>query len=638
MQTLTEKIISNYIEKKSHADLVSQGSAYWIEPEHIMSHDNSAAIIKKFNDFNIKKVINKKQPVIALDHNIQDKSIQNVKKYSRIEQFSKKNNLTFFSSGKGIGHQIMVEEGFAFPGTFCVASDSHANMYGGVGCLGTPVVRTDAAAIWATGKLWWRIPKIINVVFNNQLREGVTGKDIILTLINQVGRDIVLNSAIEFTGDGIKSLSIDDRLTIANMTTEWGALSGLFPIDDILIEWVNKHSGKNNNFNKDKINSLTTNPLIADVGANYYKTINVDLNTINPFISGANDWASKSLTNEKIYINKAYLVSCANSRESDLKKAANILSKGKIHSNVQMYLSPASNQVQKKLEKDGVWKIFLDAGVNILPSGCGPCIGLGQGIIKKNEVAISSSNRNAPGRMGHKDGKVYLSSPETVVKSAIKGFISHDENFQIKPKISIINHHESEGKNKIKSNDLDVPMITGEGIFCFEDNITTDGIFPSSHTYNENLSDMDLARLAMKNYDDKFFELSRKGDILLSGYNFGIGSSREQAVTCLKARGIKLVIAASYSSTYMRNALNNGYGLIECPDLINNLQTLFNKNIKSIRLNSTIKIDFKNSQIYTELFDFGFTFKKWNELEYQLINNGGLKNYIIKEKNKNEKI
>ena len=532
----------------------------------------------------------------------------------------------------------MVEEGFAFPGTFCVASDSHANMYGGVGCLGTPVVRTDAAAIWATGKLWWRIPKIINVVFNNQLREGVTGKDIILTLINQVGRDIVLNSAIEFTGDGIKSLSIDDRLTIANMTTEWGALSGLFPIDDILIEWVNKHSGKNNNFNKDKINSLTTNPLIADVGANYYKTINVDLNTINPFISGANDWASKSLTNEKIYINKAYLVSCANSRESDLKKAANILSKGKIHSNVQMYLSPASNQVQKKLEKDGVWKIFLDAGVNILPSGCGPCIGLGQGIIKKNEVAISSSNRNAPGRMGHKDGKVYLSSPETVVKSAIKGFISHDENFQIKPKISIINHHESEGKNKIKSNDLDVPMITGEGIFCFEDNITTDGIFPSSHTYNENLSEMDLARLAMKNYDDKFFELSRKGDILLSGYNFGIGSSREQAVTCLKARGIKLVIAASYSSTYMRNALNNGYGLIECPDLINNLQTLFNKNIKSIRLNSTIKIDFKNSQIYTELFDFGFTFKKWNELEYQLINNGGLKNYIIKEKNKNEKI
>ena len=638
MQTLTEKIISNYIEKKSYADLVSQGSAYWIEPEHVMSHDNSAAIIKKFNDFNIKKVINEKQPIIALDHNIQDNSIQNKKKYSRIEEFSKKNNLTFFSSGKGIGHQIMVEEGFAFPGTFCVASDSHANMYGGVGCLGTPVVRTDAAAIWATGKLWWRIPKIINVIFNNQLREGVTGKDIILTLINQVGRNIVLNSAIEFTGDGIKSLSIDDRLTIANMTTEWGALSGLFPIDDILIEWLKKHSKKNNNFNKDKITSLTDNPLIADVGANYCKTINVDLNTINPFISGANDWASKSLTNEKIYINKAYLVSCANSRESDLKKAANILSKGEIHPNVQMYLSAASNQVQKKLEKDGVWKIFLDAGVNILPSGCGPCIGLGNGIIQKNEVAISSSNRNAPGRMGHKDGKVYLSSPETVAKSAIKGFISHDQNFQMKPKISISDHDKILGKNKINSNDLDIPMIKGEGIFCFENNITTDGIFPSSHTYNENLSEMDLAKLAMKNYDDKFFELSREGDILLSGYNFGIGSSREQAVTCLKARGIKLVIAASYSSTYMRNALNNGYGLIECPDLINNLQTKFTKNLKSIRLNSIIKIDFKNSKIYTELFDSGFTFKKWNNLEYELISNGGLKNFIIKEKIKNEKI
>lgn len=634
MQTLTEKIISNYIDKKSFKDSVKQGSAYWIEPEHVMSHDNSAAIINKFNDFNIKKVINEKQPIIALDHNIQDKSIGNKKKYSRIEVFSQNNNITFFSSGKGIGHQIMVEEGFAFPGTFCVASDSHANMYGGVGCLGTPVVRTDAAAIWATGKIWWRIPKIINVVFNNRLREGVTGKDVILTLINQVGRNVVLNSAIEFTGEGINSLSIDDRLTIANMTTEWGALSGLFPIDIILIEWLKKHSRKNKNFNKNKINSLIKNPLIADSNANYFKTINVDLNTINPFISGANDWASKSLTNEKIFIDKAYLVSCANSRESDLKKAANILSKGEIHPNVKMYLSPASNQVQKQLEQDGVWKVFLDAGVNILPSGCGPCIGLGEGIIKKNEVAISSSNRNAPGRMGHKDGKVYLSSPETVVKSAIKGYISHDENFEIKPDISIVDNNQIDDKSKINSSDLDIPMITGEGIYCFEDNITTDGIFPSSHTYNENLSDLELAELSMKNYDDNFFKLSKKGDILLSGYNFGIGSSREQAVTCLKARGIKLVIAASYSSTYMRNALNNGYGLIECPSLINKLKTIFSKPKKSIRLNSIIKIDFKNSKIHTDLFDCSFSFKKWNNLEYELISSGGLKNFIIKERDK----
>ena len=634
MQTLTEKIISNYIDKKSFKDSVKQGSAYWIEPEHVMSHDNSAAIINKFNDFNIKKVINEKQPIIALDHNIQDKSIGNKKKYSRIEVFSQNNNITFFSSGKGIGHQIMVEEGFAFPGTFCVASDSHANMYGGVGCLGTPVVRTDAAAIWATGKIWWRIPKIINVVFNNRLREGVTGKDVILTLINQVGRNVVLNSAIEFTGEGINSLSIDDRLTIANMTTEWGALSGLFPIDVILIEWLKKHSRKNKNFNKNKINSLIKNPLIADSNANYFKTINVDLNTINPFISGANDWASKSLTNEKIFINKAYLVSCANSRESDLKTAANILSKGEIHPNVKMYLSPASNQVQKQLEQDGVWKVFLDAGVNILPSGCGPCIGLGEGIIKKNEVAISSSNRNAPGRMGHKDGKVYLSSPETVVKSAIKGYISHDENFEIIPDISIVDNNQIDDKSKINSSDLDIPMITGEGIYCFEDNITTDGIFPSSHTYNENLSNIELAELSMKNYDDNFFKLAKKGDILLSGYNFGIGSSREQAVTCLKAKGIKLVIAASYSSTYMRNALNNGYGLIECPSLINKLKTIFSKPKKSIRLNSIIKIDFKNSKIHTDLFDSSFSFKKWNNLEYELISSGGLKNFIIKERDK----
>ena len=634
MQNLTEKIISNYIDKRSNDETVKTGSAYWIEPEHIMSHDNSAAIIKKFNDFNIEKVVNQKQPIIALDHNIQDFSNANEKKYLEIENFSKKNNLTFFSSGKGIGHQLMVENGFAFPGTFCVASDSHANMYGGVGCLGTPVVRTDAAAVWAIGKIWWRIPKIINVIFDNSLRNGVSGKDVILTLINKVGRDAVLNCSIEFSGDGVKYLSIDDRLTIANMTTEWGALSGLFPIDDILIKWLKKQSKKNQNFENSKIENLIKKPLYADHNASYHKVINVDLNSINPFITGANDWASKSITNEKIFINKAYLVSCANSRESDLIKAAKILSKGKIHSDVTMYLSPASSNVQKKLEKDGVWKIFFDAGVNILPSGCGPCIGLGEGIIKKGEVAISSSNRNAPGRMGHKEGKVYLSSPEIVVKSAIKGYISHERDFSnTEPKILITDNNQN--KNKIHSSfDLiKMPNIIGRGIYCNEDNITTDGIFPSKYTYIENLSDKELARLAMKNYDDNFFKLSKQGDILLSGYNFGIGSSREQAVTSLKAKGIELIIAASFSSIFMRNALNNGYGLIECPSLIIKLSKLFSRSKKTIRLNSDIKIDFKNCTIKTDLFKTIFSFKNWNNLEYQLIKKGGLTNFII-EKNR----
>ena len=289
---------------------------------------------------------------------------------------------------------------------------------------------------------------------------------------------------------------------------------------------------------------------------------------------------------------------------------------------------------KKNWKKDGVWKIFFDAGVNILPSGCGPCIGLGEGIIKKGEVAISSSNRNAPGRMGHKEGKVYLSSPEIVVKSAIKGYISHERDFSnTEPKILITDNNQN--KNKIHSSfDLiKMPNIIGRGIYCNEDNITTDGIFPSKYTYIENLSDKELARLAMKNYDDNFFKLSKQGDILLSGYNFGIGSSREQAVTSLKAKGIELIIAASFSSIFMRNALNNGYGLIECPSLIIKLSKLFSRSKKTIRLNSDIKIDFKNCTIKTDLFKTIFSFKNWNNLEYQLIKKGGLTNFII-EKNR----
>ncbi len=187
-----------------------------------------------------KNLFNPRQVVHTLDHDIQNKTEKNLEKYKKIEEFSKSMGADFYPAGRGIGHQIMCEEGYAFPGTMAVASDSHSNMYGGLGCLGTPIVRTDAAAIWATGRTWWKVPPIAKVELTGKLQKGVTGKDVIISLCGYFNNDEVLNHAIEFVGDGIQYLTIEERLTIANMTTEWGALVGLFPIDEKTIEWLRK--------------------------------------------------------------------------------------------------------------------------------------------------------------------------------------------------------------------------------------------------------------------------------------------------------------------------------------------------------------------------------------------------------------
>ncbi len=177
-----------------------------------------------------------------LDHDIQNKSEKNLEKYKKIEEFSKSMGADFYPAGRGIGHQIMCEEGYAWPGTMVVASDSHSNMYGGLGCLGTPIVRTDAAAIWATGRTWWQVPPIAKVELTGKLQQGVTGKDVIIALCGYFNNDEVLNHAIEFIGEGVKHLPIEERLTIANMTTEWGALAGVFPIDEVTIDWLRKRA------------------------------------------------------------------------------------------------------------------------------------------------------------------------------------------------------------------------------------------------------------------------------------------------------------------------------------------------------------------------------------------------------------
>lgn len=395
---------------------MKSGDYVTISPHHCMTHDNSWPVALKFMSIGATKIYDNRQVVMTLDHDVQNESEANLKKYRQIEEFAKSQGVDFYPKGYGIGHQTMIQEGYAWPGTLTVASDSHSNMYGGVGCLGTAVVRTDASAIWATGRTWWQIPPIAKVTLTGVLPKGVTGKDVIVALCGLFNNDEVLNHAIEFTGSEqtMRTLPVDDRLAIANMTTEWGALSGLFPIDSMLQAWLRSkatvaalYDPKDHptRFTHERIDDLIQNQLVADKGATYAKSLYLNLSTLSPYVSGPNSvkvaTPVKDLEAQDIKLDKAYLVSCTNSRSSDIAQAAKVFrdaaaagQPAKIADGVKFYMAAASMAEQEAAEEAGDWQILVDAGAETLPSGCGPCIGLGRGLLEAGEVGISASNRN----------------------------------------------------------------------------------------------------------------------------------------------------------------------------------------------------------------------------------------------------
>lgn len=651
-QTLIEKIAQKFAYGLNKDQIVHAGDYISIKPAYVMTHDNTGAVIPKFKSIGAKKLAIPRQVVCTLDHDIQNKDEKNLTKYKKIEEFAKLMGADFYPAGRGIGHQIMCEEGYAWPGTMVVASDSHSNMYGGLGCLGSPIVRTDAAAIWATGRTWWQVPPIAKVELKGILNKGVTGKDVIIALCGFFNHDEVLNHAIEFTGDGVKSLSIDQRLTIANMTTEWGAMAGLFPIDEITINWLKERAkyiesrglegvasdidgnGKHPRMNEESISLLEKEmmQLQPDANAFYSKEILIELSTIEPYVSGPNTvktmTAVSEIKNQQIKIQKAYLVSCVNSRIDDISEAAEVLRGKKIADGVKFYIAAASSEVQKESEKRGDWEILLDAGAIPLPPGCGPCIGMGIGLLEDGEVGISATNRNFKGRMGSPNAQAYLASPAVVAESALAGYITNsgaDASRKLIGEIKI-NPKSSMEKSSVKIIDGFPSQIKGELIFCHQDNLNTDGIYPGKYTYQDDMTPEQQAAVVMENYDPEFGKIVNKGDLLVGGFNFGTGSSREQAATALKYRGLRLVIAGSFNETYKRNALNNGYLLIECPELVNSLKQNFGKEKLTVKTGILANIDFTKSTLLAN--EKVYTIDPVGVAAQELIVAGGLEEWV----------
>ena len=640
-QTIVEKIAQSHLAEGPKRPLRT-GDFLSIRPHHVMTHDNTSAVMSKFKGIGAKKIFDSKQLVFALDHDIQNKDEANQKKYGAIEAFAKEHGVDFYPAGSGIGHQIMVERGYVVPGSFVVASDSHSNMYGALGAIGTPIVRTDAAAVWATGEFWWQIPRSVEVVLEGKLPDGATGKDIIITLCGLYNHDEVLNAAIEFNGPGVASLSMDARLSISNMTTEWGPLVGWFPVDEVTIKYLKnayqrlKATGVER-FSEKDIESWTRNPPQPDAGAVYAARIVLDLSQVTPHVSGPDTvqvMASLAeMEKKKVAIQKAYLLSCVNSRVEDLDAAAKVLKGKKVAPGVKFYLGAASKWVQEEAEKSGVWQTLLHAGANPLPAGCGPCIGLGVGLLEPGEVGISATNRNFKGRMGSRDAKCYLASPDVVAASAVAGYIRgpHEMSGQ-EPVRSYTEFVATAAAEKVDILPGFPERVHGRLVLLPQDNLNTDAIYGKDYTYRDDVTKELMANVVMENYDPQFASRTREGDVVVSGFNFGTGSSREQAVTCLKAKGIPLVIAASFSQTYLRNAYNNGFLCIEVPELVKRLREQFASEIaakeKTIIPGQEIDIDFTSGVIHWRGEDF--TFPPLGSVPQSLVIAEGVENLVAK--------
>lgn len=649
-QNLIEKIAQRFAVDLEPGHVVHSGDYIMIQPAYVMTHDNTGAVIPKFRKIGAKKLFNPRQVINTLDHNIQDKSEKNLEKYRKIEAFAREMGADFYPAGRGIGHQIMIEEGYAWPGTMVVASDSHSNMYGGMGCLGTPIVRTDAAAIWASGRTWWQVPPVAKVILKRKLRPGVTGKDVIITLAGYFKNDEVLNHALEFSGEGVKELSIDQRLTIANMTTEWGALAGVFPVDERTIEWLEKRieyvkqrgpagvpsdadgHGEHPRLNEKHLQELKQNPVLPDADAYYTKEIVLDLDSVVPYVAGPDTvkvtHPVTELAKQNIKIQKAYLVSCVNSRLEDIKQAAEVIKGKKVAPHVKFYIAAASSEVQKEAERLGYWQTLLEAGAIPLPPGCGPCIGLGAGLLEDGEVGISATNRNFKGRMGSPNAQAYLASPAVVAASAVSGKIDTPFPMQAEtPRAEIkINPAPKTGKPKVNILPGFPEKIEGELLFCPKNNMNTDGIYPGKYTYIDDFTPEQQAQVVMENYDPEFKNIMKKGDILVGGFNFGTGSSREQAATALKYAGIQLLIAGSFSETYKRNAINNGFIVIDVPELVNDLKKRFGEDQLTIRTNLKALVDFIQTQI--RVGENTYAIKPFGSAAQEIIIAAGLENWV----------
>lgn len=416
--TMSQKILADHAGAAS----VQAGELIEAKLDLVLGNDiTSPVAIHEMEKMTKQQVFDKDRIALVMDHFIPNKDIKSAEHCKCVREFAGKYDITnYFDVGQmGIEHALLPEKGLVYAGNLCIGADSHTCTYGALGAFSTGVGSTDMAAGMATGKAWFKVPSAIKVEVTGKKRKYITGKDLILHLIGEIGVDGALYQSLEFTGEGLKDLTMDDRFTIANMAIEAGAKNGIFPVDEQTIAYMKEHGG---NCGK---------TYEADPDAEYTRTVAIDLNTLEPTVSfphlPSNAKKISEIT-EDIPMDQSVIGSCTNGRISDLRAAAEILKGRKVKKGLRCIVIPATQAIYLQAMEEGLLKIFIEAGAAVSTPTCGPCLGGYMGILAAGERCISTTNRNFVGRMGDVTSEVYLASPYVAAASAVTGKISSPED------------------------------------------------------------------------------------------------------------------------------------------------------------------------------------------------------------------
>ena len=412
--TMTQKILAAH----AHLESVEAGQLIEADLDLVLGNDiTSPVAIKEMEKMKVDGVFDKDKIALVPDHFVPNKDIKSAEHCKCVREFAYRNQITnYFEVGEmGIEHALLPEKGLVVAGDVVIGADSHTCTYGALGAFSTGVGSTDMAAGMATGKAWFKVPSAIRVTLTGSLPKWVSGKDVILHLIGKIGVDGALYKSLEFAGDGVSSLCMDDRFTIANMAIEAGAKNGIFPVDDQALSYIKEHSSKT--------------PVVyeADADAVYDEEITIDLSSLRPTVAfphlPENTKTIDEITDE-IKIDQVVIGSCTNGRIEDIRCAAEVLRGRHVAKGIRCIIIPATQAIYLQAMEEGLLKIFIEAGAIVSTPTCGPCLGGYMGVLAEGERCVSTTNRNFVGRMGHVNSEIYLASPAVAAASAVTGTIS----------------------------------------------------------------------------------------------------------------------------------------------------------------------------------------------------------------------
>jgi 3-isopropylmalate/(R)-2-methylmalate dehydratase large subunit len=519
--------------------------------------------------------------------------------------FAREHGIKVYDIDAGIGTHLLIEQGYVYPGATAVSTDSHANILGAVGAFGQGMGDMDIAAAWHNGKVWFKIPQSVRINLEGSIPEDVSSKDIVLNLLGIFGSDSLLGYSIEMYGPAVDNMDLDDRITISSMATEMGAVIILFPPSAGIIEYCARRS---------KINFT---PVFADNDASYDKTFDIDVSGFRPMVSRPGEPHDTVNVSDVAgtKIDSAFIGSCTNGRMKDLQEAATILKNRKVAPGVILKIVPATDEVWNKCLDEGLIAIFKKAGALVSNAGCAGCAAGQVGQNGPGEVTISTGNRNFPGKQGK--GSVYLASPGVVAASSVAGYITTPDKIPEVPAIfenpgilTVI----SKKEHHLKTIEKRLTVIEGRIWIINRDNIDTDMIF-----HNRYLAITDSKEMGKYTFDNlKGFEdfsgKAKTGDIIITGKNFGCGSSRQQAVDCFAALGIQAIIAGSFGVIYERNAINAGFPILACKDLIN----------MDLKDGDRVRIDFRKGEILNLRTGITCSAEPFSDVQVEIYMRGGL--------------